>query len=387
MSLTLNDDFSRSGFDVIACHSPLVLDVTLQNANATAVSGDVTAKLYGVGVTINTTEYTFDMGYAGSSGSGPYDHEFRLDVTDIIRRICNVPDLRDETTSGYKYKPLLGSGVLITIASAGESDDYLTKTYMHGFNQVNDPNSSCLVELANKQAIISIVPGAPMLFYQWLDVSTPSTNNEMALITEAGSAFKEIAMAFTLSGGLHQFNEPTDINLEFYNQFTQHEFFSMAIREATTHVNYQVVYAAAYKKACEGDVVLAWLNRFGMYSYMVFDKRYSQEVQGKHIGSYDISIDDLADVQSRKLSRGYEGVYTVIDAIANQVPITFFPAIEDLFYSMDVYMFTGTLPSYNHQDVNWVRVTVSGSMPQRKKHNHENIRVTIKMPEKYTQLR
>ena len=122
MSLTYNEDFRRDGHNLIACHSPLVLDVTLQNTNTSAVSGDVTVDIYGSGTTEDTTIYVFDMAYVETSGAGPnYDHTFRLDITDIIRRICNDPDLRNETSGSVKRPSRLASFITCLFKSPGRS--------------------------------------------------------------------------------------------------------------------------------------------------------------------------------------------------------------------------------------------------------------------------
>jgi len=73
--------------------------------------------------------------------------------------------------------------------------------------------------------------------------------------------------------------------------------------------------------------------------------------------------------------------------VARGVPTEYFEAVEDLFYSMDVYYFTGTLPEYTFDQTEWIRVRVRGNLSERKNHSRENVRVDILLPEKYTQLR
>ena len=143
----------------------------------------------------------------------------------------------------------------------------------------------------------------------------------------------------------------------------------------------------AFKQACEGDVVLAWLNRFGSYSYMAFERFPTVKGQQKDIGSYDLEVYDIADLQSRQKNRGFKDVKEVISAVAKNIPTEYFEIIEDLFYSMDVYYFTGTLPSYAFDAADWLRVTVKGELRNRKKYDYENVRIDITLPEKYTQIR
>ena len=67
MSLDVNEDFQRSGFDLISCHSPLVLKATLTNLTAIASSGDVTCELQAVSAFADDdTLYTFDMAFVST---------------------------------------------------------------------------------------------------------------------------------------------------------------------------------------------------------------------------------------------------------------------------------------------------------------------------------
>lgn len=387
MSLTLNDNFSRGGFDLIACQSPLVLDVTLGNAGATAASGDVTATIQGQTSAENTVAYTFNMAYVSSAGSGPYTHEFKLDITDIIRKICNDPSLQDDTTSGFDTENRLAPEIRITITSAPETPVVQDNWYAHGFNQVNNPDSSCLVDFADKdtEAIIPIVPGAPMLFYIWRQ--TTSVSGSFIRIVDDGS-FNAYVGTVAQVKGLIQGYDATILNQgldDDYENGIKEYTFQCGIHTPLTIQG--AVTLVAFKELCEGDVLLSWLNRFGVYSYMAFERFPTIRGEQKHIGSFDLEVTDIADLQSRTKSRGFTDVRNVISAVAKSVPTEYFDAIEDLFYSMDVYYFTGTLPEYEFDPAEWLRVKVRGTLVERKKHSFENVRVDILLPEKYTQIR
>jgi hypothetical protein len=388
MSLTYNEDFRRSGNNLISCHNPLVLDVTLQNTNTSAVSGDVTVDIAGTGDDTNT--YVFDMAYVGSASAGGsnYDHTFRLDITDIIRRICNEPDLRNETASYYKRPSRLATNIMCLFKSSGESNTSFTNTYMHGFNQVNDPDSSCLVDFAEGgQAAgtvpgkYSIVPGVPMLlcFYAHTSITSP------VVYLEGSSGVVGSFSPSSTGAGLWQLYHPTELGSDLYADMglrpAEYDLYMDGSAEAGR------VKLVALKKACEGDVILSWLNRYGVYSYMAFERYPILKREQKHIGSYDIPIYDLADVKSRMKSRGYQEARTVISAVAKNVPIEYLEIIEDLFYSMDVYYYTGTIPKYTYDDNEWTRVLVDGSINERRKYAYENVRIDITLPDKYTQLR
>ena len=382
MSLVLNDNFQRSGFDVISCHSPLVLDVTLTNANATQSSGDVTAKLQGQGLADNINAYTFDMGLVSSVGLAPTVHTFRLNITDAIGKICNDPDLRNEVTTLFFTPSRLATLIRITIESASESDVVLDNNYMHGFNQVNDPDSSCLVDFANGDAVIPVVPGAPMLFSIWTESVGASP---IFRLMRGSTVVWDDALLIPNVKSLYQVYH-TDLNTDFAADLQEGriEYFLDCFYQDSTLGKINLV---ALSGVCEGTVLLAWLNRYGTYSYMAFERYPSVKGEQKDMGSYDLEVIDIADLQSRQKSRGYNDVKDVITAVAKRVPTEYFSAIEDLFYSMDVYYYTGTLPNFTFDPAEWLRVKVKGNLRERKKFTHENVRVDIIMPEKYTQIR
>jgi len=393
MSLSITEDFQRDGFDLISCHSPLILTAELGNANATASTGDIVVSIRGQTGMDNTTLYQFDMGYIESTGSGPYVHYFRLDITDIIRNICNEPRLENEVSSYYVDDCRLATYIGIEVNSPGESLDNVIEWFMHGFNQVNTPDSSCLVDFADpdEDAIISIVPGVPQLFNLWLPAAV-SSGTLRVRVDANGNNIVDGGITVPAAKGLYQFYAMTDFGEDLYDAFTMpHTLYKLYLFEnpGPLEDTLATIDMIAFKKACPGDVVLTWLNRYGTYSSMAFERFPTYKREQKHIGSFDLEVTDIADMQSRKKSRGYQDVQTVISAVASRVPTEYFEAIEDLFYSMDVYMYNGTPPDYSFGStgVEWTRVTVRGTLTDRRKRKHEAVRVDITLPEKYTQLR
>lgn len=390
MSLSFVDNFERDGIIVVAAHSPLVAYVNHgSSTNPNPASGFVTLEINGVSPADNQTVYTFDMAYVSRSGSGPYTDLYRLDISDIIRKICNDPDLRNEITSGSYFEPSrLATQIRIIAKASGEIDETIASHFMHGFNQVNDQNSSCLVPFgeADGDALISVVPGAPMIWQPWCNLAT--TGTYYARLYDGDGVAFGVAISFTSpQKELYQFYNAT-LNGDLYDEWdNKTEVFEMRLIDTGATTVIGNIKGVAFKQACEGDVLLAWLNRYGIYSYMAFERFPTIRGEQKHIGSFDITIDDLADVQSRTKSRGYNNVRDVISAVARNVPTEYFEAVEDLFYSMDVYYFTGTLPENTFDSTEWVRVKVRGNLTNRKKHSHENVRIDIQMPEKFTQLR
>lgn len=379
MALVIFEDFRRSGIDVIGAHSPLVLQALL-TVGGVPVSGDVTVEIRGLDPAENETVYTFGMGYvSGSLGI----HLFVLDITDIIRKICNEPRLQSDVTSGeWEQECRLVTQIACTIKADGEADDSFTNWYQHGFNQVNDPDGSALVDFAEGNATIPIAIGAPMLFPVWFENVGASLEGK----TYRGATLvNTITEAVATVKGLTQVDSPA-LNVGLYNDYPDQvaEYYLEFKYTATVVGKLNMV---GLSEACEGSVLLCWLNRYGTYSYMAFERFPEHRGEQKHIGSTDDYVYQLDGTQGRARSRGYQNVRTVITAVAKRVPGQYFDIIEDLFYSMDVYYYTGTLPNYNHLDADWLRVTVEGQLVQKKKHSHDNVRVDVVLPEKYTHLR
>lgn len=392
MSLTNNDDFKRGGYDVISCHSPLVLDVEVGNNSSTPLSsGDVTVEITAQSPAENTDTYAFNMGYIETIETTPgfaWTHYFKLNITEIIKKLCREPFLTDETSSYYKHGARLATEIEIVIKRSGETSVSFTNYYMHGFNQVNDPDSSCLRDFADLsvEAVIPIVAGAPNMFWLWVTVDDSGWLYSGRLWFDP-SAIHTFSLGSSITKGLYQLNHPTIFNELIHAEWNGVPIEYLSEVYSSEDSQRAGLTAVMLTEACEGSVLLAWLNRYGTYSFMAFDRFPVLKTESSHIGSFDIEVNDLADVQSRQLSRGYKDVRTVISAIAKNIPREYLSAIEDLFYSMDVYYFTGTLPEYVFDSTEWVRVTVKGDIQQRTKHYHENVRVDVMLPEKYTQVR
>ena len=386
MSLSIQDNFQRSGYDVISCHNPLVLDVELGNSDPIAESGDVSVIIQGQSGADNTTAYTFEMAYVTTTIDYGYKHQFRLNITNIIRHVCNTPQLEDETGANiYKQGSRMATPIKITVSASGESPDDVTNYFMHGFNQVNDPDSSCLVDFASGIPKILMAYGAPSIFHIWEHTNSGS-NTKLLLLDDELNVVSNISIGATFNKGLIQMHT-TILNGGIYSDYDYRvKEYGMKLYYGTDTVVGEID-LIGLTAVCEGSVLLAWLNRYGTYSYMAFERFPTLEREQKHIGSYKQTITDIADVQSRALSKGYENVRTVISAVAKNIPTEYFEYIEDLFYSMDVYYYTGTLPNNVHSNTDWLRVTVEGSLKERRRYSHDNVRVDIMLPEKYTQLR
>jgi hypothetical protein len=392
-TLTNLNDFKKSGYELITAHSPLVLYWKLNDTTSSHSTGYLVATITGQSPADNQNSYTFDMAYIETIdlGGGSYDHYFKLNITDIIRKVCNSPRLESEITVGNFFQPSrLATSIKINVLVPGapppvQSD--FTYSYMHGFNQIGDPNGSALVEFAsNDQGKISIAPGAPMLFHLWKNVAT--SNQLYFDILKNASIVKSVLLnTGALPIALYEIYDNVNINQWLDDNFQELPIlYELQLRDTTAGV-LTSVFATAPKKACEGSLVLAWLNRYGTYSYLAFDKYYRRRGEQKHIGSFTEEIIDIADNQSRELSRGFENAFDKITATCHNVPSEDLEAIEDLFISMDIYMYTGTLPDYTFSTAEWIRVEVKGNLRDRKKRSAEDINVEITPPEKYTQLR
>ena len=170
MPVTISQDFRKSSIDLISCHTPLVLKAYTDVLSSDPDDSNIVATIEGQTPADNTNRYTFSMAYTGSTfaiGGGYYRFYYTLDITDIIRKICNSPRLEREGTVDFYTPSRLATKIEIICYDKGGDDASLINTYMHGFNQVHDPDGACLVDFASKGAVIPIAPGIPMLFHAW----------------------------------------------------------------------------------------------------------------------------------------------------------------------------------------------------------------------------
>lgn len=129
---------------------------------------------------------------------------------------------------------------------------------------------------------------------------------------------------------------------------------------------------------CEGDVILKYLDRNGMYRFYKFSRFYRREIKPELIGSIENFFGSLSAAQGYKKNIGYRSQYELtVKAVA--VPARHMESLKDIYTSPRVYMHVGALGDDNASD--WVLVDVEGDgMIKHNRRQFNDVELTILPP-------
>ena len=129
---------------------------------------------------------------------------------------------------------------------------------------------------------------------------------------------------------------------------------------------------------CEGDIILKYLDRNGMYRFYRFTKNYERTVDTDEIGSIEHTFTSLSTGQGYQKSIGNKSV-DKIKARAENVPVEDLNILKDLYTSPRVYFHLGEAGTDNLS--NWVLVKVKGDgIAKLPKRNFVNVEIEIELP-------
>ena len=129
---------------------------------------------------------------------------------------------------------------------------------------------------------------------------------------------------------------------------------------------------------CEGDIILKYLDRNGMYRFYRFTKNYERTVDTDEIGSIEHTFTSLSTGQGYQKSIGNKSV-DKIKARAEKVPVEDLNILKDLYTSPRVYFHLGEAGTDNLS--NWVLVKVKGDgIAKLPKRNFVNVEIEIELP-------
>lgn len=129
---------------------------------------------------------------------------------------------------------------------------------------------------------------------------------------------------------------------------------------------------------CEGDIILKYLDRNGMYRFYRFTKNYERTVDTDEIGSVEHTFTSLSTGQGYQKSIGNKSV-DKIKARAENVPVEDLNILKDLYTSPRVYFHLGEAGTDNLS--NWVLVKVKGDgIAKLPKRNFVNVEIEIELP-------
>jgi hypothetical protein len=129
---------------------------------------------------------------------------------------------------------------------------------------------------------------------------------------------------------------------------------------------------------CDGDVILKYLDRNGMYRFYKFSRFYRREIEPELIGSIENVFGSLSAAQGYKKNIGYRSQEELtVKAVA--VPARHMESLKDIYTSPRVYMHIGVLGDDNASD--WLLVDVEGDgMIKHNRRQFNDIELTILPP-------
>lgn len=132
-------------------------------------------------------------------------------------------------------------------------------------------------------------------------------------------------------------------------------------------------------------VYFKWLNRYGGYSYWLFENTYSVDRSSRSMGELDRDNENLEDTFARTSQIGRESRDT-IRVVAELLTQDEVRLLEGILDSPKIYMFTGR-PFSRNSYRDWIEVALKTGNARIKnpKQPQTNFTFDLELPERYTQ--
>jgi hypothetical protein len=133
-------------------------------------------------------------------------------------------------------------------------------------------------------------------------------------------------------------------------------------------------------------VYLKWLNKYGGYSYWLFEDTYTIDRSTKQVGELDRSNSNLEDSFGTSIQIGKESQDT-IKVVAELLTGHERTIVEGLLDTPKIYLFTGQ-PYARNSSRDWVEVTLKTTSTRLKnaKQPLTNFSFDLELPQRYTQM-
>ena len=251
------------------------------------------------------------------------------------------------------------------------SADEPIRQYMPAIDDyVSQINSAALVQ--NMQARVVIKERTP----------GTAVYNEVATFI-AVNASRQIGLSGESLLDLLQNNEPPYVFVQGqpgYLYWYDNGFYreKMLLTQNTTITRAGKAKTVEVLPYCDGDVILKYLDRNGMYRFYKFSRFYRREIEPEPIGSIENFFGSLSAAQGYKKNIGYRSQEELtVKAVA--VPARHMESLKDIYTSPRVYMHIGVLGDDNTSD--WVLVDVEGDgMIKHNRRQFNDIELTILPP-------
>jgi hypothetical protein len=325
---------------LFSAHNPMIFDYLF---NVAAPSTEPTDPNSSVDVVVKnaagTTIYsnTFAAYLYSATGAGPWVYNFILDFSEIIRHVI----------TSMLFKAISGTFNLVDLISliefdidffdgAAELDDEQASwTFGHGVKQIGANDGSALSELYLKRDdILTYFLGLPMFafFYSHTDISakTPRytfTNKAGGTITASGG---------TLGKYMHAF--------KVHSALTVDKNYILLTLDCTDATALKIFHLTVIK-VCELNqkqgLYIRFLDENGGYTYWFFERYYTRQIEGSHIGTMPKNFSMMRSEQIRNYNLGYNDSFEKLIGISAGVPFDFRRKLQNLFVSPCVYVWLG----------------------------------------------
>jgi hypothetical protein len=144
-------------------------------------------------------------------------------------------------------------------------------------------------------------------------------------------------------------------------------------------------YILLEKMGYKSGIYLKWLNKYGGYSYWLFEDTYSIDRSTKHMGEIDRDNANLDEASTRTWQMGKESQDT-IKVIAELLTEDERRIVEGILDSPKIYLFTGQ-PYSRSSLKDWTEVSLKTTSARLKnaKQPLTNFTFDIELPSRYTQ--
>lgn len=145
-------------------------------------------------------------------------------------------------------------------------------------------------------------------------------------------------------------------------------------------------YLTLEKVPYKEGVYLKWFNKYGGYSYWLFENTYSIDRTTKSLGELDYDDQNLSEAYTRSLTIGKESQETV-KIVAELLTDDERIIVEGILDSPKIYMFTGK-PFSRNSNKDWVEVKLKTGSARLKNPRQPltNFTFDLELPQRYTQM-
>lgn len=327
------------------------------------------------------------------------NNRFYINLKPYVSALINSRSFNDTTNAelntatpeafvyGFSNGTLLQLALTFTITFANSTTETATHnfTWLAGVEQVNDHHTFSKSGLYVLSPFRRLSANSYYLRY-WqgypFDMPLYATTQQVTLYNETNLLSATFGLANACSR-LYFSDGRTDESLEDILPLIDGYNKLRLIQGTTPSGNDKNILLE--KVPYKSGVYLKWLNKYGGYSYWLFEDTYSIDRSTKHLGEIGRDYDNLEDTGTRTWQMGKQSQDS-IKIIAELLGEDQQRIVEGLLDSPKVYLFTGQ-PYSRSSLKDWTEVVLktSGSRLKNAKQPLTNFSFDLELPERFTQ--